>query len=260
MKAVGVYTLSDQKTGKFYVGSSQDMEKRIKRHLKDLEKGRHHNVLLQGLYDQDRVFLLSFLPTKDREEAYCIEQDMMDLYLDSPLLLNIGRGVRGGDNVTSHPDKGAVLEKISQGCARRLKSLTPAERKMRWGRPGSLNPMYGRTHTEETRKFLSENAKGGPGPRGHKRSEETKRKLSEVAKQRLGVKNPFFGKHHSEETRRKLSEQRVGSKPANSRKVEVNGLIYDSVTGASRALNVSPALVIYRLKRPAKYPGYSYVV
>lgn len=40
----------------------------------------------------------------------------------------------------------------------------------------------------------------------YKRSIETRKKLSELAKKRIGVKNPFFGKKHSIETRKKLSE------------------------------------------------------
>lgn len=47
---------------------------------------------------------------------------------------------------------------------------------------GEKNPFYGRKHSEETRKLISE-------------------KISEMVK---GEKNPFYGKHHSEETRAKF--------------------------------------------------------
>lgn len=39
--------------------------------------------------------------------------------------------------------------------------------------------------------------------KGRTVSEETKHKLSEIAKLRTGEKNPFFGRHHSEETKAK---------------------------------------------------------
>lgn len=61
---------------------------------------------------------------------------------------------------------------------------------------------------------------GGDGATGHSHSEETKRKISEKAKGRefpeelkekysiifSGDGNPFYGRHHTEETKKKLSE------------------------------------------------------
>ena len=73
------------------------------------------------------------------------------------------------------------------------------------------NPMFGKHHTSETRKKISENhnpniytkeraEKISFANRGKPKSEEHKRKLSECAKQRTGEKNPFYGKHHTKET------------------------------------------------------------
>ena len=55
---------------------------------------------------------------------------------------------------------------------------------------GKNNPFYGKHHSEETRKKLSESHKG------IKLSEETKRKIGEKSK----------GRRYSEETKRKISE------------------------------------------------------
>lgn len=44
---------------------------------------------------------------------------------------------------------------------------------------------------------------GGDGKIGCKASEETKQKQSKL---KQGNLNPFYGKHHSEETKHKLSE------------------------------------------------------
>jgi len=49
-----------------------------------------------------------------------------------------------------------------------------------------------------------------PSHKGLKRSEETKKKLSET---KLGEKNPMFGKHPSEEHRRKMSEMKGDKNP-----------------------------------------------
>ena len=45
---------------------------------------------------------------------------------------------------------------------------------------------------------------------GKHMSEDTRRKMSEVAKRRTGEKNPFFGKHHTDDTRMKISEANKG--------------------------------------------------
>lgn len=66
---------------------------------------------------------------------------------------------------------------------------------------GENNPFFGKHHSEETRKKLSQLHTGTTA------SNETKKKLSEM-KQR--EKNAFFGKHHSEETKKKLSEMKKG--------------------------------------------------
>jgi len=52
---------------------------------------------------------------------------------------------------------------------------------------GKNSPMLGKTHSEETRK-----------------------KLSEIGKKLVGDNNPFFGKTHSENTKQKLSEAQKG--------------------------------------------------
>ena len=75
-------------------------------------------------------------------------------------------------------------------------------------RKGENNSMYGKHHSEETKRKIGESRIGKTfGPH----SEETKRKMSESGKGKhntVGEKNPMYGKHHSEETKRKMSEAR----------------------------------------------------
>ena len=63
--------------------------------------------------------------------------------------------------------------------------------------------IFGKHHSEETKKKMSETRKGEKHPfYGKHHSEESRRKMSEVRK----------GKHHSEETKRKMGEIRKGKK------------------------------------------------
>ena len=48
------------------------------------------------------------------------------------------------------------------------------------------------------------------GGEGFSHTEESRQKLSELAKLRIGESNPFYGKHHSEETKKKLSDTNKG--------------------------------------------------
>ena len=66
---------------------------------------------------------------------------------------------------------------------------------------GENNAMFGKHHSEETKRKMSIAAKG------RTLSEATKRKISAANK---GENNVMFGKHHSEETKRKISDAKKG--------------------------------------------------
>ena len=67
-------------------------------------------------------------------------------------------------------------------------------------------------HTEETKKLISEKAKGRPSPRkGIILSDEIKKKISDSRKgQHSGSNNPMYGRKHSDETKKSWSELRKG--------------------------------------------------
>lgn len=125
---------------------------------------------------------------------------------------------------------------------------------------GEKNHMFGKTHTEEVRRFLSEinsgknnhwygneehmrNMRSKITKRfdGHKHSDETKQKMSEKRK----------GKAHSEEVKRKISESNKGrinqGREKQKKRVSIDGVIYPSIAEASRAIGVVPKTLSYRL-------------
>lgn len=61
--------------------------------------------------------------------------------------------------------------------------------------------------TDESRKIISDKAKGRKGSMtGRHLTEEQRKKVSDFAKTRIGSKNPFFGKSHSETTKLKIGK------------------------------------------------------
>lgn len=52
MKTSGIYSIRNMVTGKLYVGSSGDIEKRMSDHRVALNRGSHHSITLQRAWDK----------------------------------------------------------------------------------------------------------------------------------------------------------------------------------------------------------------
>lgn len=261
MKIIGTYILTDNKTKQFYVGSSSDVKKRFKQHYSLLNNNKHHNKLLQKLWWDCDGLVESIFPTNTRDEAYLLEQDIIDRFKDTNLLLNIGLSVDGGDNFSRNPDKEKIIEKMKQSAIERLSRLTLDERRILFSNLGKLG-MYGKKHTEETKKLISINRTGKPGPKGQKfnLSLQQRKNRSEKASLRLGNKNGFYNKSHTEETKLKQSLSKKGSIPVNRRKVEYNGIVFESLKSLSIHLNMSIEGTRRRvISSDEKYSNYKYV-
>lgn len=105
---------------------------------------------------------------------------------------------------------------VSEETRKKLSIINSGENNAMYGRCGELNPFYGKTHSEETRRILSEKLKGIESAfKGHKHTEKTKQILREKALERCNDPNwisPITGKHyvhkgfeHTEETKKLIS-------------------------------------------------------
>ena len=261
---IGVYKITCLSSGKYYIGYSKEIEKRFHTHKMLLRASRHFNILLQRAYDKYGCddFTFDILHTCNAtDEAKELELKYLEDTNIRPLLYNIHYNNSGGDLLTYHPNRTEIIEKMKVNLTERFNNMTMEERHQKYGQKiGEKNGMYGRTHTDEVKKRLSEINTGRKYCNRKAVSDETRQKLSLIFSQRVGVKNHFFGKHHSEETKQKLREANAGKLPTNSRTVIVEGVSYVSVTEAGRQIGVCTATIIHRIKSPnPKYVNYHYV-
>jgi len=149
---------------------------------------------------------------------------------------------------------------------------------------GDKNPFFGKNHSAETRKRLSEANLGENHPFfGQKHSDETLRKMSEANKRIMlgknhsdetlrkmseaqkGENNSMFGKNHSAETRKRMSDAKLGqARPEGSgipcQKIEVfdnknnQATAYDSISEAARALNIQKSIISKYFSRNSQKP------
>lgn len=258
--SVCVYKLICTANKRFYIGSAADFVQRKKRHLRDLRAGTHINIFLQRTFDKygEGTFKWKLINVNTLAEARALEQHYIDKHSQSKRCMNIGKSASGGDNLTRHPDKKAIVRKIAKTLRAKVAALSEAERKEKWGQPGALNGMYGKTHTKEARaRIRKANVGRTPPNKGVPMSEEQRIKVSESRKGKcVGEDNPFFGKHHSTKTKRLIARKAKARCSApdfvhhQARRVKCDGKVYASVSEAARQLGCVAATILFRIKSP----------
>lgn len=199
MKTSGIYKIQSKcKPGRIYIGSSINIEKRRRMHLRALRDGNHHSKKLQSHYNKygkDDLVLIVLLSC-EKEELVKQEQffiDALNPWFNCSPTAGSPLGVKRSEETKK------ILREIFTG--RKTGPLSD-EHKVKL-RIANLN----KTFSDETRRKISE------AIRGKKMTEEQRRKQSERNK-KMGIKPPSpKGRIVSEETRRKLSEANKGQVP-----------------------------------------------
>jgi group I intron endonuclease len=142
----GIYKITNEVTGKFYIGSAKDIEWRWTLHRQELKANRHVNPKLQhswNFYGEDKF---TFIVIEETSAAELLIREQFYLDMFKPYLrtigYNIGTKAYGGDNATHNPNRDKFIEKMKEICA------------------GENNPMFGRKHTTNSIQKQKDKAKG----------------------------------------------------------------------------------------------------
>lgn len=199
MKCSGIYKIqSIRKPNRFYIGSSQNIPGRWKKHINELRRREHNNGRLQNHFNKygERDLSFSILLMCDVDDLIIHEQFFIDIYNPFFNICKIAgstRGVKRGPLSEEHRRKISQYQKgkiVSDET--RIKRSIALKGKNIWTK--------GMKHSDEYCAHLSELKKGNTNMLGKRHSDETKKRMSEAAKGRI----------FSEETRRKMSERKKG--------------------------------------------------
>jgi group I intron endonuclease len=202
-----IYLITNLKNKKQYVGITKfSLEERFSQHIK------RGFLLTEAIrkYGQKTFSIELVEQVESVERVYELEQYYIKQYdTKVPNGYNL---TDGGDGIFGWE----ASEEYRQECSERVKQLHK-EKKV---------GMYGKKHSEKTKKKMSEASKGKPKPwligrefseetkekirqlnLGKTLSEETRKKISENHHDISGKNNPMYGKKHSPETIEKLKEK-----------------------------------------------------
>lgn len=194
MKPIGVYKITNIITGDYYIGSSDNIEKRFLAHRYRLINNTHINCHLQHAWNKwgKQAFEFKVLLLCAAERKLSIEQGLLDLFKPAYNIATCAIASMQGLHHTeearhkmSEWQIGRQLSEehkhnISEGGKTRAPISEETRAKMSVARQG--------THlSDETCMKMSESAKGNTTWIGRKHTEETRAKMSIAQKRRRGL-------------------------------------------------------------------------
>jgi group I intron endonuclease len=144
MKKLGIYKLSWEESGYFYIGQSIDIQNRFNRHKHLMINNKNKSGFIQSVYNKYGMPSFEILEECLYDDLNSREQYYLDLNFDDDKCCNLNR------NAVS--SKG---HKYSKETIERIKMLRVGSQKK-----GKENPNYGRKASIESRKKMSEAQKG----------------------------------------------------------------------------------------------------
>lgn len=167
----GIYCIENITTNKKYIGQSIDINDRWRRHISELNHNSHHNDYLQKAWNKygDKDFRFYVLEYCDKDELDKKEIYYIDFY--NTTNRKYGYNLKSGGQYHNYQTE-EVKIKISESNKKayqnqELRNIRSIDALKQWSNPkikekiiGSNNGMYGKHHTEETKRKISENRSG----------------------------------------------------------------------------------------------------
>jgi group I intron endonuclease len=161
----GIYKIINIINGKFYIGSSEHLERRKKEHFRELKSNRHSNKKLQHAYNKYGADSFNFEIieyVKDIDSLFNIEQKWLDE------LRPYDRGV--GYNIAMYTTSGMRGRKHTAEAKKKMSECRLGEKNYNFGKKmprdavekmrikisGKNSVWYGRKHTEEELNKMSD--------------------------------------------------------------------------------------------------------
>lgn len=269
----GIYKIVNIINNKFYIGSSKELNRRWSEHKSELKHNKHINIILQRAWNKYGIDCFNFEIIEECDVNILLEREQF--YIDTlKPKYNIGLKSSGGDNLTNHPNRIEIIQKMAIGVRNRHLNRTDEERRLYSERyKGNKNPNFGNSWTDDMKKSASlrtkeyfkthKSYKIGKKHNeiyGEEKAKEISRKMSEIASTRIGNKNSFFGKSHSDETKKKMSDKRIGKYYGEQNiPFSIDGKEYNSLGLASKELSIPIPTIRWRIKSKNKnFENYQY--
>lgn len=234
----GMYVLK-LVSGKFYVGSTRHLTKRLNKHKYLIKLGLHDYHELNNSYKNGEVIDIYIHYTYTVDAARVLEQDLINKFKGSDLLLNKAYDVY----------KPGLGLKRSQTHIEKMKQAHIGKIVSKETRQKLSKAMSGKIVSTETKLLLRKINLG------KKLTQETRDKMSKALKGRIVTP----------ETCLNISKSKKGKgfpKAAINKSLEVNrkpvicfGVKYDSRAHAAKALGTSDVTINNRIKNP-NFPDY----
>jgi group I intron endonuclease len=231
------YFINNIANNQIYIGSTSNIFRRLGYHRNKLVSNTHSNVNLQnGFHVNLKGFIdVCVIFANDREDAYDIEQMLLDSFKDDKRLTNIAINARKTNlGIPWEQERKDYISRINTG---RIVSKETREK--------ISKAHIGKIRSEEIRKKLSIAFKGRKLSKEHillisERTKGRKATLETKLKQSIAQK----GKKVSPEGRANMHiASRALQKP-----ITINGTHYDSILIASKTLHIPTSTIGIRLR------------